>query len=327
VTKQNAMDEETILQTVQLGKRYKTRWAVRDLDLTVRRGEVFGFLGPNGAGKSTTIRMLLTLVAPTTGHVEIFNRELLGNRSEVLARVGGLVENADFYQYLSARENLQVVAAFKGGVARSEIDHALELVGLAGRANEKVKSYSHGMKQRLGIAQALMGNPEFIVLDEPTAGLDPQGIKEVRDLIIALSRERAITIFLSSHLLSEIEQMATHMAIINRGSLIVQGKVRDLLNSAENFVSIDARPVEQTLTVLQDLPYIGAVRRKDGSLELTMAHEKTAELTARLVREGIEVHAIIPKRSLEEYFLAITEGVSEISPPASSAGSDRTHAH
>ncbi len=309
------MDAEIILRTVQLGKRYGNRWAVQDLNITVRKGEIFGFLGPNGAGKSTTIRMLLTLVKPTTGYVELFNRSLKSDRSEVLGRAGGLVESADFYNYLSARENLQVIAAFKGGIDNADIDHALALVGLAGRSGEKVKSFSHGMKQRLGIAQALLGRPEFIILDEPTSGLDPQGIKEVRELITSLSRERAITIFLSSHLLSEIEQTATHMAIINRGSLVVQGRVRDLLDAAENFVSVDARPVERALAVLRGLSYVGAIRRKDGTLELTMRHAKTAELIARLVREGIEVHAVVPKRSLEEYFLSITEGMSELSPP------------
>ena len=239
------MPSDIILQTFGLGKRYGKRWAVRDLDLTVHRGDVFGFLGPNGAGKSTTIRMLLTLIKPTTGRVDLFGRSLQRHRSAALRRVGGLVERADFYLYLTARRNLEIVASLRGDDSHKDIDRVLDIVGLTARANDKVKAYSHGMKQRLGIAQALLGAPEFVVLDEPTTGLDPQGIKEVRELIRQLSQSGTVTIFLSSHLLAEIEQTATHMAIINQGTLAVQGRVADLLAAGPHLVRIDARPLDR----------------------------------------------------------------------------------
>jgi ABC-type multidrug transport system ATPase subunit len=307
---------DVVLQTRSLGKRFGRRWAVSGLDLLVRRGDVFGFLGPNGAGKSTTIRMLLSLIRPTTGSVELFGRPLPRNRSEVLRRVGGLVEGADFYLYLSARRNLEIVAGLSGGVARVEIDRVLDLVGLAGRSEDRVKTYSHGMKQRLGIAQALLGAPEFIVLDEPTTGLDPQGIKEVRDLIGRLSREQGMTVFLSSHLLHEIEQTASTMAIINRGTLVIQGKVSDILNQAEVAVDIEADRPERAAEVVAGLPYARAVVREDRIVCVTLPQERLSEVNRLLVELGIGVRAFVPKRSLENYFLAITEGASDVAPRA-----------
>ncbi len=300
------MSDDIVLQTINLGKKYGKRWAVRDLNLSVRRGEVFGFLGPNGAGKSTTIRMVLSLVAPTTGSVELFGLPLRGNRRAVLARVGGLVERADFYLYLSARRNLEIVAGLNGGVSSSAIGEVLETVGLASRAGDRVKSYSHGMKQRLGIAAALLGSPELVVLDEPTGGLDPHGIKEVRDLIARLASERNVTVFLSSHLLSEIEQLATSMAIINSGSLVVQGSVRGLLSEGVGTVEVDAVPAERALEILRALPYVDEAALADGKIRVKIPAANSGAMNAELVRAGIEVRALVPRRSLEEYFLSIT---------------------
>jgi ABC-type multidrug transport system ATPase subunit len=305
------MPDDCILRTSGLGKRFGKRWAVRDLDLEVRRGGIFGFLGPNGAGKSTTIRMLLSLITPTTGTVELFGKPLHRHRREVLARIGGLVERADFSLYLSGRRNLEIVAALRGGVPRGAIDGVLELAGLAARGNDRVKTYSHGMKQRLGIAQALLGDPEFIILDEPTTGLDPQGIKEVRELMLRLTQQSGITIFLSSHLLSEIEQTATHMAIINRGTLAVQGRVHDLLDSAENSVRIEADPPARAVEVLQRFPFVRRCEQAGTGLEVHMPLSETATVTAALVAAGVAVRAVIPRRSLEAYFLTITEGAGE----------------
>jgi len=298
----------SILNTHHLGKRYGSRWAVRDLNLEVHQGEVFGFLGPNGAGKSTTIRMLLSLIRPTTGDVELFDLSMRRNRRKCLARVGGLVEEADFYLYLPARRNLEIVAAMRGGVGRSEIDRVLNIVGLLDRARERVKTFSHGMKQRLGIAQTLLGNPECIILDEPTTGLDPQGIKEVRDLIRRLSAEEGITVFLSSHLLSEIEQTATSMAIIHQGTLLVQGTVHDLLSNSAVVVRIDAAPPEAARTMLLEDPAVRGVRVEGGELVVDVPREETARLNHKLVQAGIEVRALVPRRSLEDYFLSLTEG-------------------
>lgn len=304
---------DIVLQTRNLSKRFKKRWAVSDLNLEVRRGDIFGFLGPNGAGKSTTIRMLLTLIAPTGGEVFLFEKPLRSHRREILPRVGGLVERADFYLYLSARKNLELVASLRGGVPRKEIERVLHIVGLTERGDDKVKTFSHGMKQRLGIAQALLGNPEFIILDEPTTGLDPQGIKEVRELIKQLSAEHKMTIFLSSHLLSEIEQTATSMAIINRGKLVVQGKVHDLLNDGASIVKVDASPFAKAKEVCAAHPSVESVSERDGALEVKLPAEHVSSLNTLLVSQGIQVKALIPKRSLEDYFLSITENASDIS--------------
>lgn len=303
---------DVVLQTRNLGKRFKHRWAVEGLNLDVHRGDVFGFLGPNGAGKSTTIRMVLSLIAPTTGEVVLFGKPLRAHRRDVLLRVGGLVEGADFYQYLSARRNLEIVAALRGGCTRQELDEVLDIVGLTDRADDTVKTYSHGMKQRLGIAQALLGSPEFVILDEPTTGLDPQGIKEVRELIRRLSRERAMTVFLSSHLLSEIEQTATSMAIINRGKLVVQGRVKELLNDGASIVKIEASPIGKAYDLLRRRPDVEQVEKMDNHLEVRVAPERIGDLNTMLVQEGVCVTALIPKRSLEDYFLSITENASDI---------------
>ena len=239
---ENHLHKEVVLRTNGLSKRFGKRWAVKDINLEVHRGDVFGFLGPNGAGKSTTIRMILTLLRPTAGSIEILGRDLHKNRSSVLSRVCGIVETADFYLYLSAYKNLEILGSMTRKVQKNEIMEALLLVGLHSRAFEKVKTFSHGMKQRLGIAQALLTQPDIIILDEPTSGLDPQGMKEVRELIKRLSSESGMTIFLSSHLLSEVELVATRMAVINRGELIVQGLVSELLDREETDYFIQVSP-------------------------------------------------------------------------------------
>ncbi|HEX9006848.1 MAG TPA: ABC transporter ATP-binding protein [Bacteroidota bacterium] len=296
----------TVIRTDGLSKRYGRRWAVQDLSLEVHRGEVFGFLGPNGAGKSTTIRMMLSLVRPTGGFVELFGDRVDRRRASALRRVGGLVERADFYGYLTARRNLEIVGTLYGGVPPGAVDRALVTVGLADRGNDRVKTFSHGMKQRLGIAQALLSAPELVILDEPTTGLDPQGIVEVRELITSLARDHGITVFLSSHLLGEIEQTAASMAIIHHGKLVVQGPVRELLSSAQMTVTLDARPLERARSVLSRLTFIQDVKEQAGLLILTMDSKDVPALARALVEDGVEVNALVPKRSLEEYFLSIT---------------------
>ncbi len=300
------MSGDIVLETVNLGKKYGDRWAVRGLNLSVPRGEIFGFLGPNGAGKSTTIRMILSLITPSTGSVELFGLPLRENRGTVLSRVGGLVERADFYLYLSARRNLEIIADLNGGVSPSAIGEILETVGLASRAGDRVKSYSHGMKQRLGLASALLGSPELVVLDEPTSGLDPHGIKEVRDLIARLAAERKVTVFLSSHLLSEIEQLATSMAIINNGSLVVQGGVHELLGAGTGTVHVTAVPSGRALEIIRSLPYVDGATLVDDRILVKIPAAQAGVMNAELVRAGIEIRALVPERSLEEYFLSIT---------------------
>ena len=296
-----------ILETIHLSKRYKKRWAVKDLNLSVQPGDVFGFLGPNGAGKSTTIRMILTLVFPTEGEVKLFGGSVAENRAHALARVGGIVEKPDFYLYLSAVKNLQIIGALNGGTTESRIGEVLELVGLGERARDPVKTYSHGMRQRLGIAQALLHDPELIILDEPTSGLDPQGMKEVRELIRRLSREQGKTVFLSSHLLHEIEMVANRMAIINRGEMVIQGDVEDLLSKGESYVIVKAEPDEEVKRVLGEWARPIAFRESEEGLRVELAPSDVPELATKLVENKVRIHAIVPRRSLEDYFLSLTE--------------------
>jgi ABC-type multidrug transport system ATPase subunit len=292
---------------------------VKDLNLEIHRGDVFGFLGPNGAGKSTTIRMLLSLINPTYGEVELFGISLRKKRTAALRRVCGIVEKPDFYLYLSAIRNLEILAAMaahRGSdkISRNRMMGVLELVGLAERATDKVKLYSHGMKQRLGIAQALLSDPALIILDEPTSGLDPQGMKEVRDLITSLSGDKGITVFLSSHLLNEVEQVATRMAIISKGTLVVQGSVNDLLTSGENVV-VRAQPHSQAVDLLKHQDWIQSVLEKPNGIEVKVPVTEVHRVNTLLVRNNISVSALIPRRSLEEYFLTITEGASDVPTP------------
>lgn len=304
---------ENILQTRQLGKRFGKRWAVKNLNLEVHRGDVFGFLGPNGAGKSTTIRMILSLIRPTTGETELFGYSLKSRRSDALRRVGGIVEKPDFYLYLSAYKNLEIIGALSGGVERKRILEVLDLVGLSSRAADRVKTYSHGMKQRLGIAQALLSDPELVILDEPTNGLDPQGMKEVRDLIVHLSRDQKKTIILSSHLLNEIELVANRMVIINNGELVVQGDVSKLLDEGDKYVVIHATPLKKVESVLRkQKKMITSYAVKEGVVEVKMEFNDIPELNKALVDAGVQMHALIPKRSLEDLFLSMTEHSNEV---------------
>ncbi|MEX1139714.1 MAG: ABC transporter ATP-binding protein [Bacteroidota bacterium] len=300
-----------ILQTAGLSKQFKKRFAVRNLDLEVFPGDIYGFLGPNGAGKSTTIRMLLTLIKPTEGDVRLFGHSVLKDRSAALKSVGGMVEKPDFYLYLSAVRNLEIVGALNGGTTAKRIFEVLELVGLKERAHDRVKTFSHGMKQRLGIAQALLSDPELIILDEPTNGLDPQGTKEIRELILTLSRERKKTIVLSSHLLSEIELVANRMGVINRGELVVQGDVKSLLDAGEHHVMINGSPSVRIQKVLASRKSkVRSFRKQGSSFQAVMDLRDVPALVGLLVRNGVKIESVIPRRSLEDYFLSITESSS-----------------
>ena len=309
---QDLSHKEVVLRTVGLSKRFGKRWAAKDLNIEVHRGDVFCFLGPNGAGKSTTIRMILTLLMPTAGSIEIFGKNLYKNRHAVLSQVCGIVEKPDFYLYLSAYKNLEILGSMTRSVRKEEIMEALDVVGLKSRAFEKVKTFSHGMKQRLGIAQALLTEPELIILDEPTAGLDPQGMKEVRGLIKKLASEKQMTIFLSSHLLSEVELVATRMAVINRGELIAQGSVSDLLDKEPVEYSIQVSPLDSAIELLRKLPWVEVLSAEDGKIELRIEPGHASELNRFLVSNHIEVLSFYPHRTLEDFFLKITEGTSEI---------------
>lgn len=302
---------ETILVTSGLSKKFGDRWAVKDLNLEVHAGDVFGFLGPNGAGKSTTIRMILTLLLPTAGSVKIFGQEVKENRKLVLSKVCGIVEKPDFYLYLPAYKNLEVLGSLTRKVSKEEIFNALEIVGLRTRAFDKVKTFSHGMKQRLGIAQAILTKPDLIILDEPTSGLDPQGMKEVRELVLKLSKEHGTTIFLSSHLLTEVEAVANRMAVLNHGELIAQGAVSELLNGDSSYYSLRASPQEKAVEFLKELSWVEVISVANG-IDIHIESRRAAELNKLLVTNDIDISSFAAKRTLEDYFLKITEGASEV---------------
>lgn len=302
-------EADKVIEIKNLSKHFKEIKAVSNLNLNVYRGDVFGFLGPNGAGKSTTIRMLLSLISPSQGEIKIFGKSLQSSRNEILRRVGAIVENPDFYGFLSAYKNLEILAKLSGlSSPQKRIMEVLEMVGLAARAKSKVKTYSHGMKQRLGIAQALIHDPELIILDEPTTGLDPQGMKEIRDLIIHLSKDQKKTIFLSSHILYEVELVANRMVILNKGSTQVQGYVDELLSKSDLKVNFEVDDISKAKAVLENTAWIKKlVSESKNNLTFALNNSEIHLLNKYLVENNISVSAVIPTRSLEEYFLQITE--------------------
>ena len=304
------MESDKIIELTGLTKKFKDLTAVNSLNLNVYKGDVFGFLGPNGAGKSTTIRMMLSLIKPTSGNIKLFGKPLLENRKEILRKVGAIVEKPDFYLYLTAYKNLEILGKISGtDVSKKKIMEMLDLVGLSKRYNSKVKTFSHGMKQRLGLAQALLHDPELIILDEPTTGLDPQGMKEVRDLVLFLSSEKGKTVFLSSHILREVEIIASRMIIINKGTTQVEGTVKELLDSQNVNIAIEVNKPEEAISLLDKSEWKGALKSQHGNeIVLTVPKEGLAQINNYLVRNQIEVSAFVPSRSLEEYFLKITEG-------------------
>jgi ABC-2 type transport system ATP-binding protein len=307
----------SILVTESLVKSYGRRRVVDGVNLDVQEGDVFGFLGPNGAGKSTTIRMMLDLVRPTAGSITVFGRSLARDRRAVLSQVGALVERPDFYLYLDALTNLRLLLRQAGLPDRGRARELLHLVGLGDRGHDKVKTYSHGMRQRLGIAQTLLGQPRLIILDEPTTGLDPRGMKEVRELLLHLARDQGITVFLSTHLLAEVEQICSRVAIIQRGRLVAQGSVTDLVRGENDTVDVTPAPLTdadragadllaRAVAAAEAFPGTRAAAVHEDRVRVTLVRGAQAALNAHLVRAGVGVAALVPVRSLEEYFLRVT---------------------
>lgn len=306
----------SIVEVRNIRKVFKDVVAVDDISFTVEKGDVFGFLGPNGAGKSTTIRMITSLISPTSGDISIFGHSLVKEREKALRSVGAIIEKPDFYLYLTAYKNLEIVARMYGVDATSKkISELLEMVGLAERAQSKVKTFSYGMKQRLGIACALIHNPELVILDEPTNGLDPQGVKEVREIILRLSEEFKKTVLISSHILHEIEMTANRMAIINKGKIVVAGDVQALLSDDEMDVELRVNDVHKTSTLLQERSFACMIE----SSELGIVHTKGSDadvsaIVSLLVQNNVQVSGVIPKRSLEEYFIKMVSESESLAP-------------
>lgn len=303
-----------IIEVIHLTKSFRDLKAVNDLSFTVQEGQVYGFLGQNGAGKSTTIRMLLTLIKPTSGNIEIFGLDLQKHRKEILRQVGAIIERPDLYKYLTALENLRIFAAMSGiKISEKKLMDQLAMVGLEQRAHSKVKTYSQGMKQRLGIAIALVHDPKLIILDEPTNGLDPQGIADIRNLILMLSRDMHKTLLISSHLLSEMELIADSMIIIDKGKKLVEGKVNELFDPAETIVELKTTDDSETYNKLLQSSFKGFVQGKRNDCVLMKLHRnKVPEVMKELVRMDVNVISLHSKHSLEDYFLSLTTGQSNV---------------
>lgn len=299
---------ESIIKVRNLSKTFKEIKAVQDLSFTVNEGDVYGFLGQNGAGKSTTIRMLLTLIAPTAGTIELFGYNLIKHRKEILKNVGAVVERPDLYKYLTGYENLTLFAKMSGiKITNKHLMDQLEMVGLAARAKSKVKTYSQGMKQRLGLAVALVHNPKLILLDEPTNGLDPQGIADMRNLILMLSRDLKKTILVSSHLLSEVEQIANRMIIIDKGKKLVEGTVNELFNPDDSIVVLQTNNNQLCIELLTNSTYATSILESTAKeIELKLRKEEVPLLTRFLIENEIDILGISARHTLEDYFLKIT---------------------
>jgi ABC-type multidrug transport system ATPase subunit len=300
---------DNIIQVKNLSKTFGDLKAVDNLSFTVAKGEVYGFLGQNGAGKSTTIRMLLTLIRPDDGSIEIFGLNLLTHRKEILRQTGAVIEKPDLYKYLTAKENLRIFSKLSGvKVTEQKINAQLVMVGLAGRENDKVKTYSQGMKQRLGLACALVHDPSLIILDEPVNGLDPQGIADMRNMITHLSKDLGKTLLVSSHLLSEMEMIADSMIIINKGKKVVEGKVSELLNPAKQLVELIVSDTDKAISYIQKSVWAQYLKSHTGSvIRFETEKKKISDLNKDLVQQGIAVESLRPVHSLEDYFLSQTK--------------------
>jgi ABC-2 type transport system ATP-binding protein len=301
------MPEHAPVELRGLTKRYGDLVAVDGVDLTVEPGDVYGYLGPNGAGKTTSLRMMLGLIRPTAGQVRIFGRDPLVS-VRALEGVAGFVEAPRFYPYLSGHENLRMMAAFDGGDAAGRIGPALEVVDLANRAKDRVGGYSHGMRQRLGIAGALLRNPRLLLLDEPTTGLDPGGMRDMRELVRRLSGE-GITVVLSSHLLSEVEELCNRVAIVRRGRMVYEGHLSELRRTAGRGYRLRTTDNELAERVCRAQPGISGVQMKDGEVRFTAEERDVGELSVALVESGAAILALTPElATLEELFFRLTEG-------------------
>jgi len=298
-----------------LVKRYGELTAVAGVDLTVETGDVYGYLGPNGAGKTTSLRMMLGLILPTAGTVRLFGRDPIAS-VHALDGVAGFVEAPAFYPYMSGRKNLELMAAFDGHGAKHRIDWALETVELADRAKDKVGGYSHGMRQRLGIAAALLREPRLLLLDEPATGLDPAGMRDMRALIRRLA-DQGMTVMLSSHLLPEVEELCNRVAIVRKGSIVYEGLISELKRGAGTTYSLSTTDDARAMAVCRAQPGVSDVQVEHGTIRFSADEETAAALSQALVEAGALIKALAPTTvTLEDLFFSLTEGdAPEPGPP------------
>ena len=299
---------QPLLQVSNLSKNFADFAAVSDLSFNVYEGDIYGFLGQNGAGKSTTIRMILSLIKPTGGDILFRGKTVVGTDKSWLKDCGAIIERPDLYKYLSAYDNLSIFAKMSGkAISKKQIFDQLEMVGLSERASSKVKTFSQGMKQRMGIAIALVHDPGLVILDEPTNGLDPQGIADMRQLIISLREQHNKTVIISSHLLNEIEQVATRMLIIHKGKKIIEGKVSDLINSENSVVELDTVNNQKAFLILQTSVWATSTTLEDDVLKIQLNKTDVPQVLALLQSAELPVFAAVPRNSLEDYFLQVTK--------------------
>lgn len=295
------------LKVSNLNKTINKRHIIKDLNFDVKKGEVFGFLGPNGAGKTTTIRMIVGLTTPTSGDVKVLGRSVLKNRSEVMKDIGAIVENPELYPFLSGLENLKQFARMQDGISEEDIDRVVKLVGLENRIKEKVGRYSLGMRQRLGLAQALLHKPKILILDEPTNGLDPAGIREIRDYIKKLAREENMSVIVSSHLMSEMELMCDRFGIIKNGQMIRIEDVNTVVTASDIVKhDFDVYPIDQAVKFLNEkgVPF----KLNNNMLAIDIASKDVPQLVRDLVKADVDIYGVTKEKlSLEERFMALTK--------------------
>lgn len=283
------MNKKILLQTKNLTKTYGFRAAVNKLNLQVEEGDIYGFLGQNGSGKTTTIRMITGLIHPDDGEVKIAGYDLKSNFKKAISHVGAIVEYPTFYSYLSGYDNLRLMANLLPNVTPKEIDEVLEIVNLTNRAKDKVETYSLGMKQRLGIANSLLNHPKLIILDEPTNGLDPQGMKEIKELIIQLASEINITFFISSHQLNEIEQICNKVGILQKGKLLAEHDVKQLLSDEQETVEINTPEIEKAEKILRTDVNVKSIQRSQNKLIIRLNKGYSPNLNQLLVINNVQV--------------------------------------
>jgi ABC-2 type transport system ATP-binding protein len=314
----SATDGPPPVEVRGLVKRYGELTAVAGVDVTVNNGDVYGYLGPNGAGKTTSLRMMLGLIRPSEGSVRLFGRDPM-ETVRALEGVAGFVEAPTFYPYMTGRRNLELLAAFDGGDATGRIDQALDTVELAGRARDRVGGYSHGMRQRLGIAAALLRAPKLLLLDEPATGLDPAGMRDMRLLIRRLADE-GMTVLLSSHLLTEVEEVCNRVAIVRTGRIVYEGEIAELKSSGATSYALSSTDNERALAVCRAQPGIDNPRLESDRISFTAAESSVAELSQALVEAGALIRSLAPQTvTLEDLFFSLTEGSGDAEHGASAS--------
>lgn len=298
-----------MLEISNLSKYFRGRKVIDNVSLTVEKGDIFGFLGPNGSGKTTTIRMILNLISPNNGTIKINSYDLKTDFYKAIGSVGAIVETPKFHQYLSGYKNLKLMANLADNIPKGRIEEVLNLVGLSSRGKDKVKTYSLGMKQRLGIANAILSNPQLVILDEPTNGLDPQGMKEIRDLIQSLAKKNNITFFISTHLLYEVEQICNKVAILEQGRIITQGSVDNLLKVDYEEVEVISDSRDRVINVIKKFDYVKDIKKTSNGVHTRIEKGFSNILNKELVHNNIDVKYLIPKnQSLEALFIKLTNG-------------------